>query len=147
MGIRHAFKRSFNITVENIRRRIYAMSNPQKTAPEPAPESAAESTSTTPADSVQSDIQYSGETLLKMPKTMHRKLAEAAEKEGVDLNQYLLTLLSEQSAVGQVQYKLDELSRKLAREESLAYSRERTTPYSTTPYNRYVEDIESGIDD
>lgn len=86
--------------------------------------------------------QYSGETNLKMPKSLHRKLAEAAEKEGVDLNQYLIALLTEQSIVGNAQSKLDDLNRQLARRESLAYSRERTTPY-----NRYVEDIELGIND
>jgi hypothetical protein len=107
------------------------MSNPSTPDAQPAPE--------TP-----DDIDYSGEALLKMPKTLHRKLAEAAAKEGVDLNQYLVTLLSEQNAVGKVQNRLDEMSRRLAREESLAYVRERTTPAYN---NRYIEDIDSGIDD
>ncbi len=107
------------------------MSNPSAPDSQPAPEAS-------------DDTDYSGEALLKMPKTLHRKLAEAAAKEGVDLNQYLVTLLSEQNAVGKVQHRLDEMSRRLAREESLAYTRERTTPFYS---NRYVEDIESGIDD
>jgi hypothetical protein len=107
------------------------MSNP------PTPDS--QPTSETP-----DEVDYSGEALLKMPKTLHRKLAEAAEKEGVDLNQYLVALLSEQNAVGKVQHSLDAMSRRMAREESLAYVRERTTP---TYSNRYIEDIESGIDD
>jgi len=88
------------------------------------------------------ETQYSGEALLKMPKSLHRKLAEGAEQEGVDLNQYLVSLLTEHSIIGSVQGKLEDLNRQIARRESLNYSRERTTPY-----NRYVEDIELGIND
>ncbi len=45
------------------------------------------------------DIEYSGKFLLRMPKTLHRNLAENAEKEGVSLNQYILALLSEKNAI------------------------------------------------
>lgn len=40
------------------------------------------------------DDTYSGKLLLRMPKTLHRNLAEAADKEGVSLNQYIIFLLS-----------------------------------------------------
>lgn len=40
------------------------------------------------------DKDYSGKLLLRMPKSLHRRLAEAAEKENVSLNQYLVFLLS-----------------------------------------------------
>ncbi|AUT02544.1 toxin-antitoxin system HicB family antitoxin [Nostoc sp. CENA543] len=40
------------------------------------------------------DENYSGKLLLRMPKSLHRRLAEAAEKENVSLNQYLVFLLS-----------------------------------------------------
>ncbi len=40
------------------------------------------------------DNNYSGKLLLRMPKTLHRHLAEAADKEGVSLNQYIVFLLS-----------------------------------------------------
>lgn len=39
--------------------------------------------------------EYSGRLLLRMPKSLHRCLAEGAEEEGVSLNQYILSLLSE----------------------------------------------------
>jgi antitoxin HicB len=39
---------------------------------------------------------YSGRLLLRMPKTLHRDLAEGAEREGVSLNQYVVALLSAQ---------------------------------------------------
>lgn len=40
------------------------------------------------------DDNYSGKLLLRMPKSLHRRLAEAADKEGVSLNQYIVFLLS-----------------------------------------------------
>jgi antitoxin HicB len=40
------------------------------------------------------DDNYSGKLLLRMPKSLHRRLAETAENEGVSLNQYIVSLLS-----------------------------------------------------
>ena len=37
---------------------------------------------------------YSGKFVLRIPKTLHKKLALAAEKEGVSFNQYALYKLS-----------------------------------------------------
>lgn len=45
---------------------------------------------------------YSGKFLLRMPKSLHGKLALAAEKEGVSLNQHIVALLAERQAVWQV---------------------------------------------
>lgn len=44
------------------------------------------------------DNSYSGKTLLRMPRSLHQKLAENAEVEGISLNQYLIHLLSEQNS-------------------------------------------------
>ena len=43
------------------------------------------------------ESNYSGKLLLRMPKSLHRRLAETAEREGVSLNQYILSVLSEAS--------------------------------------------------
>ena len=40
------------------------------------------------------DRQYSGKFVLRIPKTLHARLAMEAEKEGVSLNQYALYRLS-----------------------------------------------------
>ena len=40
---------------------------------------------------------YSGKTLLRMPTSLHYKLAENANIEGVSLNQYILFLLTERN--------------------------------------------------
>ena len=37
---------------------------------------------------------YSGRVTIRMPKSLHRALAEGAEDEGVSLNQYMIAILS-----------------------------------------------------
>lgn len=37
---------------------------------------------------------YSGKVLLRMPKSLHRDLAQRAERDGVSLNQFLTTSLA-----------------------------------------------------
>ena len=49
------------------------------------------------------DTQYSGKTLLRMPRSLHQKLAEGAEREGIILNQHLVSLLSEAAVVRTVE--------------------------------------------
>lgn len=38
--------------------------------------------------------EYSGRVTLRIPKSLHRRLAEQAEFENISLNQYLVTLLA-----------------------------------------------------
>lgn len=45
---------------------------------------------------------YSGKFPLRMPKSLHGKLANAAVFEGVSLNQYIVSLLSEKNAVDEL---------------------------------------------
>lgn len=46
-----------------------------------------------PPESYQ-EAQYSGKIVLRMPRNLHRILAEQAEHEDVSLNQYMVSLLS-----------------------------------------------------
>ena len=39
--------------------------------------------------------EYSGKFIVRMPRSLHRALAEQAEREGVSLNQYVVALLAE----------------------------------------------------
>ncbi|PDO09409.1 MAG: pilus assembly protein HicB [Candidatus Reconcilbacillus cellulovorans] len=39
-------------------------------------------------------VEFSGKVLLRMPKSLHQRLAMEAEMEGVSLNQYMLYKLS-----------------------------------------------------
>lgn len=42
-----------------------------------------------------SDEDYSGQFLLRLPKSLHRALAEEAKWEGVSMNQYIVALVTE----------------------------------------------------
>lgn len=52
-------------------------------------------------EALQAD-RYSGKFPLRLPKSLHRKLAEGAEEDRVSLNQYLVMLLSERHSIHQV---------------------------------------------
>ncbi len=49
---------------------------------------------TIPEPASDDTLNYSGKFTLRLPKTMHKDLAEKAEQESVSLNQYLLYLIS-----------------------------------------------------
>ena len=44
---------------------------------------------------------FSGRILLRMPRYLHERLSQQAEGEGISLNQYVVSLLSEASAPAQ----------------------------------------------
>ncbi len=41
--------------------------------------------------------KYSGRILLRLPRSLHRKLAESARREGISLNSYIVSLLAEKN--------------------------------------------------
>ena len=49
---------------------------------------------------------FSGKILLRLPKSLHRRLSNQAKGEGVSLNQYMLGLLSSRSSVAEIGNKL-----------------------------------------
>jgi antitoxin HicB len=49
---------------------------------------------TIPSPAAEDLFNYSGKFTLRLPKTLHKELAEKAEQEAVSLNQYLLYLIS-----------------------------------------------------
>jgi predicted RNase H-like HicB family nuclease len=53
--------------------------------------------------------EYSGKFVVRLPKRLHRRLAEAAEREGVSLNQYIVGLLSQGLISASVGQRLDQL--------------------------------------
>ena len=46
---------------------------------------------------------YSGRLLLRMPKSLHRKLAAQSRREGTSLNMYVVSLLSGRAAASEVE--------------------------------------------
>ena len=50
--------------------------------------------------------EYSGKFVVRLPKYLHRKLSQLAEKEGVSLNQLVVSLLSERVGIKEVENKI-----------------------------------------
>lgn len=48
------------------------------------------------------EMKQSGKFALRMPKSLHQKLAESAEVESVSLNQYIVTLLAEKNILASI---------------------------------------------
>lgn len=47
----------------------------------------------------ETDESYSGQFKFRMPKSLHRRLAEHAKLEGISMNQYCIHLLSSNDAI------------------------------------------------
>lgn len=47
--------------------------------------------------------EYSGQFKLRIPKSLHKSLAEHSEQEGISMNQYCVYLLSKNDAIEQSQ--------------------------------------------
>ena len=64
------------------------------------------------------DEEYSGRFLARIPKSLHRRLAEQARYEGVSLNQHVESILSAgvstQNIIGEIKAGLDKISRQIA---------------------------------
>ena len=55
--------------------------------------------------------EYSGKFVLRLPRSLHRSLAESAQREGVSLNQYVSTLLARGDAQARIDARIDGLIR------------------------------------
>lgn len=58
--------------------------------------------------------EYSGKFNVRLPKSLHRKLAEAAEREGVSLNTYVVELLSRGDTQVQLLRRLEGLEQMMS---------------------------------
>jgi hypothetical protein len=57
--------------------------------------------------------EYSGRFVLRMPKSLHRTLAQAAERDEVSLNAYTCQLLAANYALAQVEHRMDDMEEHL----------------------------------
>jgi len=53
--------------------------------------------------------EYSGRILLRLPRSLHRRLAQAARREEVSLNQYIVSLLARREAQAELISTVKEL--------------------------------------
>lgn len=72
------WEEAYGLAVDTIETTAQVMAEQGRRLPEPA--------------SVEED--YSGRVTLRVPKSLHRRLADQAEHEGVSLNHYMVTLLA-----------------------------------------------------
>lgn len=59
--------------------------------------------------------QYSGKFMVRIPKYLHRRLAERAKREGVSLNQYVESILAQGASAQDVSEKIIALLEKKSR--------------------------------
>ena len=57
---------------------------------------------------------YSGKFNLRLPRSLHRTLAESAAREAVSLNQYVMMLLGRRDAQAQVERRLEAIEAQIA---------------------------------
>lgn len=57
---------------------------------------------------------YSGKFNVRLPRALHRSLAEAAEDQGISLNQYVLALLARGDAQARIEGRLASLEQQLS---------------------------------
>lgn len=78
--------------------------------------------------------EYSGKFNVRLPRSLHRELAESAEREGVSLNQHIVALLSGGDATARIERKIDAVAGQinLARGRSTRLA-EDPTPYRAEP--------------
>ncbi len=53
--------------------------------------------------------EYSGQTRLRLGKSLHEELVKQAKREGLSLNTHMVSLLSERSAYKKVEEKIDKM--------------------------------------
>jgi antitoxin HicB len=66
---------------------------------------------------------FSGKFVLRVPKSLHRKLAENARRESLSLNQFLIYLLTEQNTICGMKADLSKTARGKGRSPIKATSR------------------------
>lgn len=85
--------------------------------------------------------EYSGQIRLRMPKSLHKDLTIAAEKEGVSLNVYMVSLLAERRAAKDIATEIIEqmehMQKKLVSE--IKGSEESSRLQTSTPYISQVK--------
>jgi antitoxin HicB len=57
--------------------------------------------------------EYSGKFVARVPRSLHRRLVESAERDGVSLNQHVVALLAQGDALAGVARKLNDIEMQL----------------------------------
>ena len=79
---------------------------------------------------------HSGKFVARLPKSLHRTLAAQAERDGVSLNQHVVTLLSAGSAAHEIAASVDRLAARLDAMQARSQTVERRTRRDEAPAAR-----------
>lgn len=74
--------------------------------------------------------QYSGKFLVRIPKGLHRQLAQEAKRQGVSLNQYVESLLATRAALKDISDEFAETVKQLLRMQLNVFQQ----PYASRSY-------------
>jgi len=85
--------------------------------------------------------QYSGKFLVRIPKGLHRQLAEQAKREGVSLNQYVEAMLAEKATLKSVSDQMVDMLKELLTTRLSAAS-QRYSPYYIFKPEKELEAIQ-----
>ncbi len=77
---------------------------------------------------------FSGQTRLRMPRSLHAELSAAAEREGVSLNTYIVSLLSRRDAEHDAAHWFSKLSNMICRGDISP-----TSGAKNTDFGRHIE--------
>lgn len=87
--------------------------------------------------------EYSGKFIVRVPRSLHRRLAELAMREGVSLNQQIEVILSDGVSAATHSNKIDELISEIKRLANQVASRKQTMiPVPTSYYKWEFEPLE-----
>lgn len=85
---------------------------------------------------------YSGKFVVRLPKYLHRRLSNQAEKEETSLNQLVVSLLSDRSSMWEVKSKLDDIRREV-RKTMMSMKKYYNTRIKNRPDKEILEVAES----
>ena len=83
--------------------------------------------------------EYSGKFVVRLPRSLHRRLAEGAERERISLNHWVVSILARGEAELRIERRLDELDRRLTEVQNQVRYHVRGVPTLRVP-NTAVED-------
>ncbi len=90
--------------------------------------------------------EFSGKFIVRVPKHLHKKLVEQAKSEGVSLNQFIVSLLSERLATRILKNRIDKLESKIeAIQKDKARTNKSVGKYINKIMERNWEDINEKI--
>jgi len=65
--------------------------------------------------------EYSGKFLVRLPKYIHKRISQLAEREGVSLNQMIVSLLSERSVIKEIRSEIKSIYWKMDKMKTELY--------------------------